>query len=434
MSNRWFRFGIAVLAIAVAGAAGYRIQQQEKRLAADAAAARIAAAAAERALIHVSEIKAALHAYVAAGQGHAFWTGRAAMLIDALRAAVLEVDAAASAAGAATTSALDPIDQLAATEQRARDHVRASEALMASDIIFTEGRDQLDALRIRLAGARDEIARTFDARHATLRREEVVLAAAAAGLMALAVLVLVPIGRPPARASTAPLSVTTAVSDEETIGYGPGVRTARTPDVTPPRTAVDTLRPASVRAVSEAPGVERPSVAATTAAPAPLPSVSLPSTARLCTDLAKIEDSAQLSGLLDRAADVLGASGIIVWMTSPDTGELYPVAASGYDARLLARVGSISRDDANLTAAAFRDGSVKTSEKAGSSAAALAAPLVGPAGAVGVLSAELREVGAVDDQRQAVAAIFAAQLAAVLSSGDATAASASDVPSAQVKA
>ena len=75
-------------------------------------------------MMTVEEIKAALHAYVAPGQGHAFWTARAGQLLDRLRSSLLELDAAASANGGSVGEALDLSDRLAAAEQRARDHVR----------------------------------------------------------------------------------------------------------------------------------------------------------------------------------------------------------------------------------------------------------------------------------------------------------------------
>ena len=66
--------------------------------------------------------------------------------------------------------------------------------------------------------------------------------------------------------------------------------------------------------------------------------------------------------------------------------------------------------------ASLRDAAARTSPGVGSSAAALAVPLMTPIGPVGVLSAEMREVNEVDETRLAVATIFAAQLAALLGS------------------
>lgn len=138
--------------------------------------------------------------------------------------------------------------------------------------------------------------------------------------------------------------------------------------------------------------------------------------AAVCVDLARLSDSAEISKLLERAASVLNASGIVVWMASENRGELFPAAAAGYDDRLLSRVGSIPRDASNLTAAAFREGTARTSPSSDSQAAALAVPLVTPDGPVGVLSAELKAVPQVDGSRLAVATIFAAQLSMLLGS------------------
>src|SRR5262245_31411635 len=116
MSNRWLRFGIALLAFGAAVAAGYRIFLQEQRLAASINTARAADLTAETALTSLPEIKAALHAYVAEGQGQAFWTARAAMLIERLRASLLELDGPAAAAGASLTETLGLADRLATSD------------------------------------------------------------------------------------------------------------------------------------------------------------------------------------------------------------------------------------------------------------------------------------------------------------------------------
>ena len=393
--NRWFRFVIVLLALAAAGAAGYRIYQQERHLADDLTATRGAWHSADAAIANVSEIKAALHAYVAAGQGHQYWTGRAGTLIDRLRASLLELDAAAAAAGSSLAEALDLSDRLAASEQRARQHVVAGEALLAGEVIFNEARDLLDGLRVQIARGRDQVTIAADRRQGELRKEQAMLGAGAAGLMALALLLLLvaPARREP-EVSAAPLSVlappAAGTTSDQTVGYGPGVRTK------------------SVTAPAAAP------------TPSPAPSLSPPlpigDTASLCTDLARIADSTELASLLDRAAKVIGASGIIVWMASPDGRELYPAASSGYDAKMFTRIGSIARDAANLTAAAYRDGYARTSEALGPSPAAFATPLIGPQGPVGVLSAELKDIKEIDRERLALAAIIAAQLATLLGS------------------
>jgi hypothetical protein len=127
-----------------------------------------------------------------------------------------------------------------------------------------------------------------------------------------------------------------------------------------------------------------------------------------------VSDSQEVSALLARAATLLNAAGIVLWMKSDGGHELAPAAATGYDDRLVARLGRLSRDADNVTAAAFREASARISVARGGAAAALAVPLLSPTGPVGVLSAEIRDVPEVDTQRQALAAILAAQLSMLL--------------------
>ena len=124
---------------------------------------------------------------------------------------------------------------------------------------------------------------------------------------------------------------------------------------------------------------------------------------------------------------MLNATGLVLWMASDARDGLVPAATAGYDERLVSRIGSISRDDENLTAKAFRETASRTSKARHGSAAALAVPLVAPSGAVGVLSAELRESPDVDAQQLAIATIVAAQLSMLLANAAAPVAAATVV-------
>jgi hypothetical protein len=403
MSNRWLRFGIAFLALGAAAAAGYRIVEQEQRLNDDVVVARSIDVAAETALHTVSELKAALHAYISEGQGHAFWTARAATLIDRLRGAILDLDGPAAAAGVPLTEALDLTDRLGVAEQRARDHVRSGQRLLAGEVIFTDSRDLLDAIRMQAARARAGIAASAEARQADVRHEQALLALGAGGILAFALLLLVVPGRPVAGASLSTAGEPAGVADIR--GRSSAPQAPHAPHV--PRAPHAPSAPT-------APGA--PSPPGAPGAPSTTPWLSLREAAAVCTDLGRVSQSIEISALLQRAANVLNASGVVVWMASSAGRELYPAASAGYDERLLARIGSIPRDAANVTAGALRDAAPRTSPALGSSAAALAVPLMTPIGPVGVFSAEIRELSEVDEARMAVAAIFAAQLATLLGS------------------
>ena len=414
VSYRWFRFVIALLAIGLAGGAAYRIIQHERQLATVADASQRANDAAESAMATVSELKAALHAYVAPGQGHDFWTARSAMLLEKLRGSLLDLESAATTLKVSLTDELDLSDRVAAAEQRARGHVGNGQSLLAGEVIFTEARDLLDSMRQQAARIHDEVAQRARSETTSARREQALLAAAAAGVMALAILVLAPPGRSAhvAQPAALPVSVPPTAEASASLRAASGANQ--------PKVRVGSIEPATavaapVNVAPPPPAVEPPAIAATTESQ-PTPAISLPDAAAVCTAFGRVSESAEISNLLARAASVLSASGLIVWVTSEQGTELMAAAASGYDERLFTRLGSIDRDASNLTAAAFRDGKAQTRTRGTGTAAALAVPLLGPLGPVGVFSAELREIAEVDADRLALAVIFAAQLAGLLGS------------------
>jgi hypothetical protein len=129
----------------------------------------------------------------------------------------------------------------------------------------------------------------------------------------------------------------------------------------------------------------------------------------------------ELPDLLARAAAVLDASGLIVWMSAGE--ELFAVAAHGYDPRVISRLGPIARNANNATAASWRSGRLDAVPGDPMSNGAVVAPMSGPDACVGVLAAELRHGREADTDARAVAAMLAAQLATALVAGPAASAS-----------
>lgn len=125
-------------------------------------------------------------------------------------------------------------------------------------------------------------------------------------------------------------------------------------------------------------------------------------------------DTRDLPAALAHAAALLEASGIVIWIADPDGRELSAVVAHGYPDHLLVRMGNIPRDAENATAAAFRTGLVQSVAAEGPSPGAIAAPLLSPAGPVGVMAAEVLNGREQQDAVRAVAAILAAQLATLM--------------------
>ncbi len=421
MSNRWLRFGIAILALGAAAAAGLRLFQQQQRLVDGVREARASESAAESVLATIADIRAAQHAYVAEGQSHDFWTTRVSSLFEKLRTSLLAIEAPAAAAGASLTESLDLTDRLAASDERAREHLQGGRRLLAGEIIFTEARDALDAMAQRLGRSRVQIAEAAEAQQRAIRREQAVLELGAAGVMAFAILLLAV----PMKGSIEPVAAAKATAGEAADAFESSARiisrTPITPPVATPSTAAaKTATGAATTTTRQAPAASStPLPRAAIASPA-VPPISLRDAAAVCTELGRASQSIEVANLLGRGAKVLNAAGLVVWMTSPDGRELYPAASAGYDERLLARIGNIPRTASNVTAGALRDASPRTSPRMGQSAAALAVPLLTPLGAVGVLSAELKGVEKVDDTRLAVATIFAAQLSTLIGSMAAT--------------
>jgi hypothetical protein len=162
------------------------------------------------------------------------------------------------------------------------------------------------------------------------------------------------------------------------------------------------------------PPAAAPVVVAPTAAPVAAPAIDLPGVASLCSDLARVMDTQALPAILERAAAVLDAPGIVLWIADPDGRELSPIVTHGYSQQLVSRLGTILRDAENATASAFRTSLLQTVKTDAVSNGAVAAPLVTPAGCVGVMAAEVRNAGERDAAKLAVATIFAAQLATLV--------------------
>jgi hypothetical protein len=136
---------------------------------------------------------------------------------------------------------------------------------------------------------------------------------------------------------------------------------------------------------------------------------------QLCTDLGRVSDVEELRGLVGQAAELMDASGLIVWMGGPDGNQLVPALSHGYGAEMLSRLPPLERSADNAAATAYRTSQLQiVLAHPGASNGAIVAPLLSPNGCVGVISAEIRGGGETSESVQALAAIFAAQLAAVL--------------------
>lgn len=140
----------------------------------------------------------------------------------------------------------------------------------------------------------------------------------------------------------------------------------------------------------------------------PAPELDLLAVARLCTELGRIDLVDQMQPLLQEAARILDASGVIVWVWSEGERHLKPALAHGYSHRVLAQLPAVEPEADNPTATAFRTGCPIAISDEGSGA--LVVPLLSSTGCVGVLALELAPGREAAPAVRAVATIIAAML------------------------
>jgi hypothetical protein len=365
-------------------------------------------AAAHAADAIVSDLRSAQQAYVAAGQGADFWMARTAALLDDLksRLGALKSGATTPASASAFDDALSAVQDFEQMDAHARDYARSHQMVLASDLIFAEGLDLTRKASGAVERGRAAELSARDSARAAVQKREVFSLGAAAAAATLIVLLLLPARRPALAAAPSALptvgaaaaapvpvdDISLALDAFDGLDHDEGWTTADTSPTVP--------------AAVEARPVEAP-------APA-VPALDLQAVATVCSDLARVVDTRALPALLERTAGVLDASGIVLWIADPDGRELTPIVTHGYPSNLVNRLGTIPRDAENVTAAAYRTSLLQTMKADPISNGAIAAPLVTPAGCVGVMAAEVRHHAENRDAVLAAASIVAAQLAALV--------------------
>ena len=356
----------AWIAIAVAALLLVRSEQQ---IAQQTSALRTFDRHAHDAAAAIAEARVAQEAYVAAGQGIEFWMPKASSRADAAGTALAALRPSAGlASSGAIEQALQSTTEFGGIDKRVREYLRSGQPLMAGDVIFTEGLETAAAAGRQIENARQAEHQAYDAAVAAARRQEAITLAAAAAVVALVVLILVPAAR---RRAGEPV--------EASLSLG-------APQIAPPAEPT-----------------------ASTAGEA------LKAAASLATDLGRVRDLDELTRVLGRAAELLDASGVMVWMGPPGGPELRPVLAHGYKPELVARIPPVARMADNAAAAAYRSGTLQiVLSRPGVSSGAVVAPILTGEGCVGALSAEIRHGGETSETTQALAALFSAQLSNVV--------------------
>jgi hypothetical protein len=379
--SRALRLTFGALAWVAIGAAAFlfiRVEQQIDQRTSSLRAFDQHAREASDALV---DARVGQQAYVAAGQGVAFWTGKTDA---ATQSATAALTALRESAGAGARTAIDEatatIAEFSGIDTRARDYLKSGQQLMAGDVIFTEGGDAAATAVRQIETARQAHHQAVDVDVVALRKQQRLTAGVAAGFVGLIVLLLIPAPR--------------AMAFEATGDTGISI----SPRTVEGSTSAD--------------------------APAPAPVVQMTVRAQgsvfkaatdVSTDFGRVRDLDELTSVLGRAAEVMDASGLMVWAASATGSDLRPVLAHGYSAEMIARIHPVPRSADNAAAAAYRSGTLQiVLSRPGVSIGAVVAPILSADGCIGALSAEIRSGGETSEGVQALAAIFAAHLAGVL--------------------
>jgi hypothetical protein len=388
MRSRAARLILGAGALLALGATAFFVRQFEQHITDLRVAERAFELSAHEAAAGLSDLRVSQAAYVAAGQGVAFWMPKVEATAEDITKAFAELRSEAKSD--ATRTALDEgsaaMAEFSSVDRRARDYLKSGQQLMAGDVIFTEGDQTASAAAQHLIVARAAEHQAADGAESGFRRQQVTALGGGAGVVVIVLLILMFSTLSSGQAADSqiePLSISRAASSEDTM---------------------------VLRSVPP-PTVESQYVTARPAGPV------LRAASKLCTDFGRVSDLDELKTLVGQAADLMDASGFVVWVSSADRTSLQPALSHGYAPQVLARMSMIPRSADNAAAAAFRTSQLQiVLARPGESNGAVVAPLLSPDGCVGALSAEIRGGGESSESVQALAAIFAAQLAGVLHS------------------
>ena len=319
----------------------------------------------------IAGIGAAQRSYVAPGQLDQPWFDQAAALLDQLSIDIEQTPARLQSPEATETMAAlaDSADALIAADARARQNLGIGQDLMASDVIFSDGLNTVDTMTARLRDLQTAEQGAHQTRMTSLTRQRWAAFGAAALLWVVGLLAL-------AKPSVLPLTdLVEPTQEQPSVPAEPLEKHGPHPEQGPP--------------------------------------LDLTLVASLCTDLSRVTSPSALPDLLGRAAQVLDASGVILWISAGE--QLFPVMGHGYAPHVLARMTPIARDGDNAAAAAWRTGRLTVVQSTGpSDNGAIVAPLLGLDECVGVLAAEVRHGVADRPAVHALATVIAAQLATVV--------------------
>ncbi len=425
MNNRILRSILVVLALSAQAAAGFFLVRAERQKAAARDAFHNLVRDTGRADALIGELRTAEAGLVATGQDPAEWTPKLAGLVQNLGDTLGKIDRASLSAESAQDLAAvtEAVAVFAKLSDHVRDLVAGEQPLTASSIVYGDAAQHLGTAAAALASVAATQGQAVDREVARVSLNEAFALGSAAAWTLIVLLVLLPRVIVEAALDPAEDAVTPSagLSLGGPLATGPGAtgdgfdldlawRNQQAAPVSSPEPTHeserdledDVRRESALRLNMDA-------------------QVDLAEAARLCTDLARVKETGELAGLLARAAELLDASGIVLWIVGPDGSGLRPAASHGYSDHALARMRTLSGRSENAVSAAFRMGRLEVVRGGTGKPGAIVAPVVTPAGCVGAMAAEIRHGAEASPSVQAVATIVAAQLASLVAETTTTA-------------
>ena len=397
----WLRVGVFTALTGVVLASGYWVGLLDRQIDEGRRGEREFTENAWRVTVSLSELRAAQQAYVAAESDRAFWAEQTAAQTDAALAGLAELTRLAAAPGAARAiqAASEAVGDLQNVDAASREHVAAGELDMAQGLLLSDGAELGGEVagHVQRALSLERTTRdTAVARQAATQARAFFLALGS-GVLAAVIMLFAALRR--AVRSEGDAAGTLADPSGAVSGVQPATGSS----------LLDlTLATDSVEAAGPPPALD--------GAPPDrvAPDLDLPAAALVCTDLGSLSSASDLPELLSRAATVLNASGMIVWVSDGSGEALRPAVGHGYSQAMLARLGAIPHDSENATASAYRDARMHVVPADSSGSGAIVAPLISSVTCFGVLSAELREGWEARRDVQSLTRIIAAQLATLV--------------------
>ena len=381
MHRRALRHGLVVLLFVAAAGASAFAWNVDRQLAALAATEHTVSSRFDALVQSVARFDAAQQQFDAASrEPETDWFARVKRLLSQIEAESKNLHSSAASASAARTFD-DITGRVVSAVARAEENLRDGHDLMAADLVQDEARPGAEAMRAAVLEWRAAEGTSADTTRAALFEQLWTVLGGTLAFWVVGVLLLAPRQSVAAAAAPATMSILADPAGETAIA------------------------PAAEPAVS----------------PVVAPAIDLVPAAELCADIARADSAEALAGLVDRAAGVIGASGIVVWLASGDT-ELVPVLVHGYGPQVRAFLGTLALSDENVTTRAWHSGDVQGVDGDARSRAALAAPMFQGPRRTGVLSVELIDGVKPDALPRALTRILAAQFATAVSPQPETAA------------